>query len=751
MTKLKFHQRTNKSSHSAQYHIWRKVYIFLLIFAWIFSGWPHVWKNTAIPPLIPQSLAASAYPSRIIQSDLNGVAVAPTNRNYFASPFTGDLILGLDDHANKVVTFRTAGTISYLSANIKSGNRTASDPRVAFYKNGSEANGANDPKLTLAPGGSPVGAGELVDSTHTLSVSAGDTIALYVASGGSGNSNWTFTYIGFVFTPSTGTVSRLGASGSLAYTVASETAYRHLGGTSTKTTTQAIGETLIKIPTGTVTIRNIQVFVSANTRTTDTTFTISGATGSGTAPSVTYSSGQTGLKEDTSNTKVVNDGDKLSFQSTTLTDTGTLTVQNIMVELYDSSGGIFFLALGNTGGAVFAVDNQPQYLGGRMVSLNVAESLAQFSLGFAASFSRLSAYQGAESSGGTFILRQDSTDTTVQAATNATGWFSDTSNTYSTDGTDLVATTWDKVANTTYYALSIAVQVANPAPTLSISQPDGTGDTVTVGDSYNITYTLADTDDVVTAAFYYDTNNSGLDGVAISGACASAAEGTNSTCSWDTTGVTPGDYYVYGITSDGFNPQVSAYSSGVITIQSAGGTLSADIVDSNGDPVTSPTLTMTTKIFNLIYQTTTGTFGISSEKIRVDNSTGNAQWTLTVAANAGPTALWSSGTPKYDFNDPTAQAGDGGDADSYGGQMSIDPTGATITPKSGCNNTGLSLGSQGSFSQGVTDSITLLTAGASAGTNCYWDLTGTSISQTIPAEQTAGSYTIEMTITVTAN
>ena len=107
---------------------------------------------------------------------------------------------------------------------------------------------------------------------------------------------------------------------------------------------------------------------------------------------------------------------------------------------------------------------------------------------------------------------------------------------------------------------------ANSPPTLSIAQPDGVSDTVTQGDSYSITYTLADTDNTVTAAFSYDTNSSGLDGTVISGACATAAEGSGVTCSWNTTGVTPGSYYVYGITNDGVNPQVSAYSTGTITI-----------------------------------------------------------------------------------------------------------------------------------------------------------------------------------------
>jgi uncharacterized delta-60 repeat protein len=106
----------------------------------------------------------------------------------------------------------------------------------------------------------------------------------------------------------------------------------------------------------------------------------------------------------------------------------------------------------------------------------------------------------------------------------------------------------------------------NATPTLTVDEPDGTGDTVTVGQTYNIQYDLADTDDVVTVAFYYDTDNSGLDGTAISGECASGAEGTDVTCSWDTTGVTPGSYYVYGITNDGSNPDVTDYSPGQITI-----------------------------------------------------------------------------------------------------------------------------------------------------------------------------------------
>jgi hypothetical protein len=112
---------------------------------------------------------------------------------------------------------------------------------------------------------------------------------------------------------------------------------------------------------------------------------------------------------------------------------------------------------------------------------------------------------------------------------------------------------------------STGVVTINAAPTIAAIEPDGVDDTVTEGDSYTIYYDLADADDTVTANFYYDENGSGLDGTAIAG-CQEQPEGESMSCTWDTTGVTPGNYYVYGVVNDGINPQVFAYSPGVVTI-----------------------------------------------------------------------------------------------------------------------------------------------------------------------------------------
>ncbi len=192
----------------------------------------------------------------------------------------------------------------------------------------------------------------------------------------------------------------------------------------------------------------------------------------------------------------------------------------------------------------------------------------------------------------------------------------------------------------------------------------------------------------------------------------------------------------------------------IITAPSA--TLSTDYVDSNGSSVTSPSVALTNAIFSLDCQTTTSTLGTNSQRIRVKNTTVTPGWSLSIAATAGSTALWSAGTPKYDFNDGSgspAGCSAGLDSDAYAGQMTINPSSGTLAARAAalCNTTGITKGSQASFSEGVTNSITLMSASATAATGCYWELTNTAISQKIPSEQSLGSYTINLTMTVVAN
>ena len=191
----------------------------------------------------------------------------------------------------------------------------------------------------------------------------------------------------------------------------------------------------------------------------------------------------------------------------------------------------------------------------------------------------------------------------------------------------------------------------------------------------------------------------------------------------------------------------------IVAFNALASSLTVDIVNAGGATVASPSVGMTSTTTGFNCGATTGTLGVSAERIRVQNTTATPTWTVTIAATTGATARWSTGTLFYDFNDGSgAPAGcaDGGDTDTLKGQLSVSPAASTLAAQSGCTTTGLTRGSNSAFAEGTTNSITLLSAGSTAGVNCYWDLTAISLSQQVPAEQPIGTYAINMTLTVTA-
>ncbi len=133
-----------------------------------------------------------------------------------------------------------------------------------------------------------------------------------------------------------------------------------------------------------------------------------------------------------------------------------------------------------------------------------------------------------------------------------------------------------------------------------------------------------------------------------------------------------------GVTTTGLF--ASATSNFAQTINA--GTLTVDIVNSSYVTVGSPAVTMTAAPFSFSCQTATGTFGAAEQLIYVKNpDASDSGWTVTLAASA-PTAVWDGAVTDYDFNDPgTAGCVDDGattDADAFGGQMTVDPSGGTL-------------------------------------------------------------------------
>lgn len=190
------------------------------------------------------------------------------------------------------------------------------------------------------------------------------------------------------------------------------------------------------------------------------------------------------------------------------------------------------------------------------------------------------------------------------------------------------------------------------------------------------------------------------------------------------------------------------------------GSLATDIKDASRVSVANPSVTMGAVTFSFNCLTggsaPTGTFGTNTERIYVENpGAANNGWTLTLAATGGVTTLWQNAgtTQNYDFNDPTGSGcTDGGDADSKGGQLTVDPSVSTLTADcTSCATTNITKGSSTGYNQGTTDSVTLLNAAAASDDFGRWYLTGVNMSQTIPAEQPADSYNINLTLTVTAS
>jgi hypothetical protein len=182
--------------------------------------------------------------------------------------------------------------------------------------------------------------------------------------------------------------------------------------------------------------------------------------------------------------------------------------------------------------------------------------------------------------------------------------------------------------------------------------------------------------------------------------------------------------------------------------QSITGVLDIKIVDAGGNEVSDPSVAFPSRAFSMLYQSSTATLGVSAQRMRVTNPTDTDTWTLNMAAADGATDSWSNGTSTYDFNDPTASAGDGSDTDSVGGQLTVDPSAGTIAGVGGTSTSNVSLGASDAFNEETNNnSIDLMTASSGAQAPGQWDLTGVSLSQTIPGGQATGNYTIGMVLT----
>lgn len=187
-------------------------------------------------------------------------------------------------------------------------------------------------------------------------------------------------------------------------------------------------------------------------------------------------------------------------------------------------------------------------------------------------------------------------------------------------------------------------------------------------------------------------------------------------------------------------PAVYAATTATSTLSQSitNGTISTDVRDGSNVVVGSPSYSMASRTVSTSQQSTTGTFGTASQRIAVDNPGGaNNGFSITLNATTPGTGNWSDGGGHtYAYNGTAAT-----------GQLTVDPSVSTWTALVG-TTTSITKGTSATF----TGSTAISLATSSAALEDIWNgyVTGIGLTQTIPANQVAGTYTISMTQTVAA-
>lgn len=178
------------------------------------------------------------------------------------------------------------------------------------------------------------------------------------------------------------------------------------------------------------------------------------------------------------------------------------------------------------------------------------------------------------------------------------------------------------------------------------------------------------------------------------------------------------------------------------------GTLDMTIRDSAGDAVTTPAVAFPGYSFDFDPGTSTATLGTASERLQVENPTGTATWSVTIAATSGETTTWNDGgSNDFDYNDGKG-VDDGSDTDTVGGKLTVDASGTTFTGLDSCATTGMSKGSLAKFEEGVVVNITLMSGTGTTPSYCRWYQTGVALTQSIPGYTAGAAYTLDMTLTI---
>lgn len=314
-------------------------------------------------------------------------------------------------------TIRTAGTFANLTVFAPT-NTGSVATTVKSRKNGADGN------LVVTIPASTTGVFQ--DTSHSDSVAAGDTVALSVDIGsGTGSTTWRCATASFDHAT---TAVSLFARGSHDMTA---NAGSRVTSITDSTVANATTETdsVRSLMRTACTLKNLQVNVSANARTTDTTYKSrkNGADGNCV---VTIGAGLTGLFEDTTNSDSLAAGDKCCVRGTTGAGTETMTLTHSV--LIESSNHVAtFVGHRSAGSTINAAATA--YIGLNVITATPETSIHRtfMPIAFTAKNFRLFVYTNTVTADSTLISRNNGADgncaITIPAST--TGYFEDTTHT----------------------------------------------------------------------------------------------------------------------------------------------------------------------------------------------------------------------------------------------------------------------------------------------------------------------------------
>lgn len=344
----------------------------------------------------------------------------------FTSITTGSYGLGLLTESDSAVAVRTLGTFSKLSVRVSSSAGTAVWTLRVNSADGSESVSA-------------AGTGSFTDVTNTDSPTAGQGVCVKQSAVSSVPSG-----LGIVFTASSDTVGRIGASSdSISANAGSTTFFVGFGGRGVGNTTEVNAQLQFA---QSCTLQNLFVGCSVKGRSKSDTVTLRNNAANGNQ-TVTVSA--TGVVEDTTHTDSISTNGKVCLSVVTGSGTGTDKFSPVAIELLNSSDTFYSVCKNDSGGPDtfnFGSTGYANFSGFLNTTPTEASQTNVISVDGAVSNSDVNVTANTINGSTTFTLRQNSADTALIATigSSTTGFVSDATHSVTVAVNDLLD--WETTA-----------------------------------------------------------------------------------------------------------------------------------------------------------------------------------------------------------------------------------------------------------------------------------------------------------------